>query len=77
MKTTTVLGIIVLAVGMLALVYQGVAYTTSEEIVHIGPIQIVEQDTSTIPLPPIVGVIAVIAGAVLILSGNRDRRVRA
>lgn len=77
MKTITVLGIIVLAVGMLALVYQGVSYTTSEEIVDIGPIQIVEQDTSTIPLPPIVGVIAVIAGVALILSGKRDRRGRA
>jgi hypothetical protein len=77
MKTITIVGIAVLALGMLALVYQGFSYTTSEQIVDIGPLQITEQDTSTIPLPPIVGVIAVITGVVLIVAGARDARVRA
>jgi hypothetical protein len=77
MKTLTIIGITVLAVGLLALVYQGISYTTSDQIVDIGPIQIAQQDTSTIPLPPIVGLIAVIAGVTLIVAGTRDRRVRA
>ena len=77
MKIVTIVGFAVLALGILALAYQGFSYTTSEQIVDIGPLQISEQDTNTIPLPPIVGAIAVIAGVAMIVAGTREARVRA
>lgn len=71
MKPITIVGTILLAVGILALVYQSISYTTSEQVVDIGPLQVREQDTKSIPLPPIVGVIGVMAGVGLIYAGAR------
>jgi hypothetical protein len=71
MKPITIVGAILLAAGILALVYQGISYTTSEEVVDIGPLEVREQDTESIPLPPIVGVIGILAGVGLIVAGTR------
>lgn len=71
MRATVIVGIVLLVLGVLALVYQGISYTTTEEVADIGPLEVQSEDTETIPLPPIVGGIGVVAGIALIVLGSR------
>ncbi|MGA9110522.1 MAG: DUF3185 domain-containing protein [Smithella sp.] len=71
MKTYTIIGIILIVIGVIALAYQGITYTTREKVVDIGPIQMTADKTKTIPLPPIVGGIALLGGIVLVVAGSR------
>jgi hypothetical protein len=71
MKTNIIIAIILIALGIAAFAYQGITYTTREKIVDIGPIQMTADKTKTIPLPPIVGAIALVGGVVLLVVGSR------
>ena len=71
MKTYTLIGIILIVIGIIALAYQGITYTTREKVVDIGPIQMTADKTKTIPLPPILGGIALVGGIVLVVAGGR------
>ena len=71
MKTTTLFAIILIALGVVALGYEGITYTTKEKVIDIGPLKVTEEKTKTFPLPPIVGAIALVGGIVLLVVGNR------
>jgi hypothetical protein len=71
MKTYMLAGIILVVIGIVAFAYQGITYTTREKVVDIGPIQMTTEKTKTLPLPPIVGGIALVGGIVLLVMGNR------
>lgn len=71
MRSATAIGLALVVLGIIALVYQGITYTTREKVVDIGPIQATKKEHKTIPLPPILGVIALVGGVVLIA---RDRK---
>ena len=71
MKTYALTGIILIVIGIVALAYQGITYTTREKVVDIGPIQMTEEKTKTIPLPPLVGGVALVSGIVLVVMGNK------
>ena len=71
MKTYTVIGIILIVIGIIAFTYQGITYTTREKVVDIGPIQMTADKTKTIPLPPILGGIALVGGIVLLVAGGK------
>ena len=64
------LGIILIALGLLGLVWGGFTYTTTEKIVDIGPIHATREKTHNVPLPPIAGAVALIAGVVLLVAGR-------
>jgi uncharacterized membrane protein HdeD (DUF308 family) len=71
MSGRTVLGIILVALGLFALAYQGLTYTTQKKVVDIGPIQATKEEHHTIPLPPILGALALVGGIVVVISGRR------
>ncbi len=71
MKTYLLAGIILIVIGIVAFAYQGITYTTREKVVDIGPIQMTAEKTKTLPLPPIVGGIALVGGIVLLVMGNK------
>jgi len=73
MKPITVLGILLAALGILALVYQGFSYTHQERVLDVGPIHATRDDTEHISLPPIIGGLAVLGGAALLLIGARQK----
>jgi len=66
MKATTLFAIILIALGIGAFSYQAITYTTKEKVVDIGPLVLTAEKTKTIPLPPIVGALA-LAGGILLL----------
>ena len=72
MKTNTLIAIVLIAMGILALAYQGITYTTQEKVVDLGPIQMTAEKQKTIPLPPIVGVVALVGGIVLLVLGKKN-----
>jgi len=71
MKPKIIIAVILIALGIAALAYQGITYTTREKVVDLGPIQMTAEKSKTIPLPPILGVIALVGGIVLLVVGSR------
>ena len=71
MKTNTLIAIILIAIGIVAFAYQGITYTTREKVVDLGPIQMTAEKTKTLPLPPLVGAVALVGGIVLLVIGNK------
>jgi uncharacterized membrane protein len=71
MKPATILGIALIILGVVAFAYQGITYTTQEKVIDLGPLQATVEKEKTIPLPPIVGGLALIGGIVLLIGGAR------
>jgi hypothetical protein len=71
MKPNIIIAIILIIVGIAAFAYQGITYTTREKVVDLGSIQVTADKTKTIPLPPIVGAIALVGGIVLLVVGRK------
>ncbi|HEV8384242.1 MAG TPA: hypothetical protein VGQ11_05160 [Candidatus Acidoferrales bacterium] len=72
MKTATVVGIILIILGIVSLTYQGITYKTEKKVVDIGPIEATKTEHKTIPLPPILGGIALVGGILLVLVGKKE-----
>jgi len=73
MKTKTLIAAILIALGIMAFVYQGITYKTRESALDLGPLQVTTQKTHTLPIPPIVAALALATGVVLLLVGNAHR----
>ena len=71
MRGAVVAGMVLIILGVAALVYQGVTYTTQKKAVDLGPLQITEKQKHTIPLPPVLGAVAVAGGIVLVVMGGK------
>lgn len=71
MKSTSVLAIILIAIGIIAFAYQGITYTTRENVVDLGPLKVTADKTRTIPLPPILGGIALLGGIGLLVMTRK------
>jgi len=72
MRPTLVIGIILIVLGILALVYQGISYTTTERVVDLGPLKVDAKKEKTIPLPPVLGALALVGGVVLVAASVRS-----
>jgi uncharacterized membrane protein len=73
MKPRAMVGIVLIALGVAALVYGGITYTSRETVIEIGPLQATADTEKTLPLPPVAGVLAVAGGVALLVSANRKR----
>ena len=65
------IGIILILLGASALVWQKVSYTARETVVEVGPVNITAETKKTVPLPPILGGMAIAGGVVLIIVGAK------
>ena len=72
MKTATVAGLLLIVLGVIALAYQGFTYTTHKKVLDMGPIQATKEEHHTVPLPPILGAIALVGGIVLVAAGIKE-----
>lgn len=67
MKPKTIVAILLITLGIVAFAYQGITYKTGETAIDLGPLQVTTEKTRTIPLPPILGAIALIGGIMLLV----------
>jgi hypothetical protein len=72
MKAATVVGIILIVLGIIGFAWGGISFTHQKKDANLGPIQISHKQTSTLPLPPILSAISVVAGIGLIVVGARN-----
>ena len=72
MKTPSILGILLIVIGVAALAYHSFTYTTTEKAIDLGPIQVTAEKQHSIPLPPIIGGIAIVGGVLLLLQGRKN-----
>lgn len=71
MKPATILGMALILLGLVAFAYQGITYTTREKVIDLGPLQATVDTKKTLPLPPLVGGLALASGIVLLIVGTR------
>ena len=64
------LGIALVVIGLIGVIYGGISWTTRDTIVDAGPIEITKNERESLPLPPIIGAVLLVAGAVLLMRKN-------
>ena len=69
-----IVAIALIVLGIIALLYGGITYTRREKVLDIGPIEATTQTRETIPLPPVLGVLAIVGGIALFVVEGRKRR---
>jgi len=73
MSGRTIIGVALLILGIIALAYQGFSYTVPKKEVDLGPIQVTRQERHTVPLPPILGALALIGGVAVLVLGRSSK----
>ena len=71
MRSTMVVGLVLIVLGLAALAYQGINYTTRETVIDVGPLHATAERHRTLPLPPVLGAVVVAGGIVLLVTGLR------
>jgi uncharacterized membrane protein HdeD (DUF308 family) len=71
MRATVLLGVLLLVAGLAGLAWPVITYTKTDKVVDLGPIEVTAEHEKRIPISPIAGGLAAVAGLVMIVSGNR------
>jgi hypothetical protein len=73
LKPLSIAGLALIVLGLIALAYQGITYTSRETVLDVGPIHATADRQKTLPLPPVFGIAAVVGGVALLIVGARAR----
>jgi len=73
MKPISLIGIVLVVLGALALAYQGISYTRQEKVLDVGPIHATAETQERIPLPPILGGLVLVGGVALLIIGAKRK----
>ena len=73
MKSSVIAGVLLIALGVLALVYKNLSYTSQETVLQIGSLKATTETEKNIPIPNVLGIVAIIAGVVVIAVGGRGK----
>jgi hypothetical protein len=71
MKPLVIVGIILIVAGLIGLAYGGFSFTTTEKVAEVGPLKLEKEKTRSVAIPPVLGAVAIAAGAVIVLAGAR------
>ncbi|HET9268562.1 MAG TPA: hypothetical protein VFO31_10375 [Vicinamibacterales bacterium] len=71
MRGMKLLGVILLVAGLAGLAWPVISYTKTEKVVDLGPIEVTAEREKRVPVPPIVGGLAAVAGLVIIVTSSR------
>jgi hypothetical protein len=72
MKPATIIGLLLIAVGIIGFAVGGVSFTHEKQDAKIGPVEINHKSTQTVPIPPILSGIAMVGGIALVVAGARS-----
>ena len=73
MKAISLVGVLLIVVGILVLAYQGINYTRQKKVLDVGSVHLTTETHDRIPLPPILGGLALAGGVVLLVMGARNK----
>ena len=71
MKPGTIVGIILILVGVVGFALGGFSFTQKVKVLDVGPIEATADDKETVPIPPILAGLAVVGGVVLVAASAR------
>jgi uncharacterized membrane protein HdeD (DUF308 family) len=71
MKASGIAGIVLIILGVIALTVGTISFTREREVLDVGPIEATVEDRETVPIPAIVGIVAIGAGVLLLIAGRR------
>ena len=71
MKPNALIGVVLILIGVVALVYQGINYRSRDTVLDIGPLHATAEREHTLPLSPIVGIAVVASGVIVLVLGAR------
>ena len=71
MKPTMIIGIVLIILGVVGLVFQGITYTTREKVAEVGGVQVTAEKQKTIPIPAIAGGLALAGGIAVVVVASR------
>lgn len=73
MKAATIVGILLIVLGIVGYATGGLSFTHEKKDVDLGPVQISHKTQSTLPISPILSTISLVAGIGLVVVGARSR----
>ena len=73
MKPATIIGAILIVIGIIGFAVGGFSFTHEHQDAKVGPVEIEHKQTSTVPIPPILSGIALVGGIALVVVGARSR----
>lgn len=73
MRASLIIGVVLIVIGIVALAYGGFSYTTREEVVDVGPLEVTKEERRTFPIPPVAGGALLAGGIILVILGARGR----
>jgi hypothetical protein len=71
MKPATIIGFILIVVGVVGFALGGFSFTQKEKVLDVGPIEATAEDKETVPIPPILAGLALVGGIVLVAASAR------
>ena len=66
------IGIVLIVIGVIMIIYTGFNYVTTEKVVDLGPLKINAEKNHPVQWSPIVGVVLLVGGIVVIVTGKKD-----
>ena len=66
-----IIALVLIAIGVVSLAYEGITYTTRDKILEVGPVRATAEKEKTIPLPPVLGGVALAGGLLLLVVAVR------
>ncbi len=73
MKAATIVGILLIILGIVGFAMGGISFTHDKKDVDLGPLQVSHREKDTLPISPILSGLALVGGIVLVVSGSRSK----
>ncbi|MBL8505890.1 MAG: hypothetical protein JNJ51_05990 [Methylobacillus glycogenes] len=73
MKTSVIVGVLLIVLGAAALVYKGFSFTTEETVAQIGPLKATAEVEKDVAIPDVLGIVAIVAGVLVVVVGGRRK----
>ncbi len=73
MKAVTIVGILLIVVGIIGFAVGGISFTHEKKDVDLGPLQVSHKETSTLPISPILSTLSLVAGVGMVVAGARSK----
>ena len=70
-----ILGMILVALGLVGLLYGGFRWTERDKVVDLGPVEVTHEERKSFPVSPVAGAVILAAGVALIVMGGRGRKI--